>query len=54
MIPTMKISEISRILINLRKQYLKNNSINGEDLIRATAIYDVRKKLELRRRSRKI
>lgn len=59
-IPAIAISEVSRLLVNLRKDYIKTmrkihgskNLKSGYDQGWMGAIQDVRRKLELRRRGR--
>lgn len=52
-IPVIAVSEISRMLVNLRKWYLKLPNMNSYTKAQfLVVISDVRKKLELRRRSR--
>lgn len=57
MTPVIKVSEISSILVRLRKRYIKNNKVNITDndyalRVKLAAIQEVRNALELRRRSR--
>lgn len=55
MIPVISVSEISRMLINLRKSRInegKRYGFTSTDSAYMKAIDDIRNKLELRRRSR--